>query len=686
VNSERPPNRLIDETSPYLLQHAHNPVDWYPWGEEALRRAREEDKPIFLSVGYSACHWCHVMERECFEDESIAALMNSLYVNVKVDREERPDIDEIYMKAVTALGGGGGWPMSVFLTPQLEPFFGGTYFPPVRKYGRPGFPDVLIGLAEAWQGQREQVTEQAAELTAAIRAEARADLRGELPPERLDRSLSSLLSAFDATWGGFGAAPKFPHAGDVRLLLRHHLRTGGEEALHAALHTLQRMADGGIHDQLGGGFHRYSVDERFCIPHFEKMLYDNAQLIPAYLEAYLASRRTRLADVARDCCEWALREMRADGGAFASAQDADSEGEEGKFFVWTPAELRQVLGERDARMMCALYDVTDAGNFEGGRSALWMPRSAAAVAAGLGIDEQALHARAKAARDRLLQARQQRVAPATDDKVLAAWNGLMIGALAMAAQVLDEPRYASAAREAAGFVLERMRDERGRLRATARARKVQHAGCLDDHAFVTAGLLDLFETDFDERWLREALSLSEVVEAHFADAERGGYFTTADDHEALIARTRTLHDGALPAGTAVQALNLLRLSRLTGRTELESRARRAMASLAGVAERHPRACATLLMALDFAEGPPREVVISGEPDAPQTRALLAAVRESFSPRKVVALARPDTDTALLPLCEGRTIGRPAAAYVCRDFVCAAPTSDPRALADALQTG
>jgi uncharacterized protein YyaL (SSP411 family) len=361
-------NRLIHETSPYLLQHAHNPVQWYPWGEEAIARARAEDKPIFLSVGYSACHWCHVMERECFENESIAALMNSLYVNIKVDREERPDIDEIYMKAVTALTGQGGWPMSVFLTPELQPFFGTTYLPPVRAHGRPSFPDVLIGLAEAYSKEREQVVAQARELTGAILQESRADARGELGAETLDASLNQLKSSFDGIWGGFGNAPKFPHAGDLRLCFRHSLRTGSSEAREMALFTLDRMARGGMYDQLAGGFHRYSVDREWRVPHFEKMLYDNAQLTSAYLEAFVTTREERFAKIARGCCDWALREMQTEAGGFASAQDADSEGEEGRFFVWTRADLDRVLGEALAGPVAAYFGVSEAGNFEHGKT------------------------------------------------------------------------------------------------------------------------------------------------------------------------------------------------------------------------------------------------------------------------------------------------------------------------------
>jgi uncharacterized protein YyaL (SSP411 family) len=678
-------NRLAQETSPYLLQHAGNPVDWFPWGAEALELAQREQKPIFLSIGYSACHWCHVMERECFENPAIAELMNTLYVNIKVDREERPDLDEIYMKAVTALTGSGGWPMSVFLTPDLKPFFGATYLPPERRRGRPSFPDVLVRLAEAWQSERAAVADQAERLTALISEEARADLRGELDAGVQERAREQLLSSFDREWGGFGAAPKFPHSGDIRLLLREQLRTGDEQARHAAVFTLQRMARGGIYDQLGGGFHRYSTDDKWLIPHFEKMLYDNALLIPAYLEAFLVTSDEEFARVARESCEWVLREMRTAEGGFASAQDADSEGEEGRFFVWTRDELEQVLGPQLGSWAAAFFDVTQEGNFESGKSALWRPRAAAEVARELGASDADLARAIGDARVKLLAAREARVRPLTDDKVLASWNGLMLSALAHAHQVLREPRYLRAAQEAARYVLTGMRRPDGGLFATARLGRAHVDGCLDDHVFMIQGLIDLYQSDFDSGWLREALALCEIVETRFADPERGGYFTTGERQDGLIARTKTIHDGALPSGTGVQALNLARLASLTGRAELESRARAAIAAQAALVNRHPRLFAHLLIALDFLAQQPREIVVSGEADDAGTAALLGAVRGVFVPQRVVALASADSDTALLPLLSGRKSrdGR-ARAYVCRNHTCDAPVEDPASLVRALR--
>ncbi len=682
----KPSNRLLHETSPYLLQHAHNPVDWYPWGPEALQRARTEQKPIFLSIGYSACHWCHVMERECFEQPAIAELMNRLYVNIKVDREERPDLDEIYMRAVTALSGSGGWPLSVFLTPDQKPFFGATYLPPVRSYGRPSFPDVLLGLAEAWQKQRDAVAEQAQQLTEVIVREASADLRGELAPDVLSRARSQILASFDPSWGGFGPAPKFPHSGDIRLLLRFAQDRSDPEARHAATHTLDRMLQGGIYDQLGGGFHRYSTDEKWCIPHFEKMLYDNALLIVAYLEAHLLTGEPAYARVAAQSCDWALREMVTEQGGFASAQDADSEGEEGRFFAWTPQQLALVLGEERGRWAAAYFDVTEQGNFEHGKSALFRARSDAEVARELGVSEQALLGAIDEARAKLLQARAQRVPPATDDKVLAAWNGLMLSALSCAYQVLEQPRYLEAAQRAARYLLSGMRKPDGGLFATARGGRAHVEGCLDDYVFAIQGLIDLYESDFDASWLREAHALAEIVQARFADRDRGGYHTTGEGHETLIARTKTVHDGALPAGTGVHALNLLRLSELLGKPELRERAQDVLRAQAVLANRHPRVFGALLLAYDFLQRGPREIAVSGEPHAQDTVALLRAVRQSFCPQRVVALASADADATLLPLLEGRKPDAKAPrarAYVCRDFRCDAPVGTPEALRELL---
>jgi uncharacterized protein YyaL (SSP411 family) len=666
-------NRLSGETSPYLLQHAGNPVDWYPWGPEALERARSEDRPIFLSIGYSACHWCHVMERESFEDPRVAELLRRHFVSIKVDREERPDVDELYMKAVTSTTGSGGWPMSVFLTPALEPFHCGTYYPPVRQYGRPSFLELVATLGEAWQRDRGSVAKRGQQVTEMLRREARAPLAGELDPAVLDRSLAMLSQAYDDAWGGFGGPPKFPHAMDVRLCLRHHARTRNPLALAMARHSLERMARGGICDQLGGGFHRYSTDERWLIPHFEKMLYDNALLVPAYLEGWLVTRDELFARTARGACEWMLREMRTPEGAFASTQDADSEGEEGRFFVWTPAELEALLGRELGRRAAAWWGVSDAGNFEHGASALWRERDAGEVARELKLTLAELEASMEQARATLLAARARRVAPATDDKVLASWNGLAISALAQAAQVLDEPRFHVAARDAADFVLRRMRREDGRLFATARHGRARHEACLDDYAFVVAGLIDLYESDFDARWLEEALALCAIVAAEFADGEHGGWFTTGARHESLLVRLKSPQDGALPSGNGVHALNLLRLAELTGRADLARAAQGALTAFGALVNRHPAAFSQLLMAVDFVAAGPREIVVSGARDDARTQALLHALRTTFLPQRVVARADADAPVELLPLLEGKLDpASPPRAFVCRHWSCRAP--------------
>jgi uncharacterized protein YyaL (SSP411 family) len=678
-------NRLIDELSPYLRQHAHNPVDWYPWGPAALQRAREEDKPIFLSIGYSACHWCHVMERECFENPGIAALMNEHFVSIKVDREERPDLDEIYMKAVTALTGAGGWPMSVFLTPQLEPFFGATYLPPVRAHGRPSFPDVLIGLSEAYKNERGKVVETAKQLTAAIADESRVDLRGELPPGVIESAIASFQRSFDPVWGGFGAAPKFPHAGDLRLCLRHHQHSGDAACLNMATRSLDAMADGGICDQLGGGFHRYSTDREWRVPHFEKMLYDNAQLIVAYLEAFTATGTARYAAVARDACAWALREMQLPEGGFASAQDADSEGEEGRFFAWTPAELETVLGAELGRVAASYFDVSAAGNFEAGKSVLWTPRSGAEVAAALGCEQAQLERDISEARRLLLVARERRVRPNTDDKVLCGWNGLIASALALAFQVLGDPRHLRAAERCLDFVLLHLRQPDGRLFGTARAGRAHVNAGLDDYAFVIEALLDLYEANFDPARVRQALELARLVEDRFADAAHGGYFNTSRDHEQLIARLKSTHDGALPSGAAVQAKNLARLAALTGDRSLRERAEATLSALGGLAPRYPQAFAHLFIAHDFLHGRPREVVIAGEPNETSTQALLASVRGVFRPQRVVLLGSRDADVTLLPTLRDKTAGASGArAYVCEEMQCLAPTEAPDELVKQLR--
>jgi len=679
-----PTNRLAHETSPYLLQHAHNPVDWYPWGPEAIERARELDRPIFLSVGYSACHWCHVMERESFEDAGLAQLLNEHFVSIKVDREERPDVDELYMKAVQAMTGAGGWPMSVFLTPDLEPFFGGTYSPPTQRWGRPGFREILLQLSATWNESRARLLDHGERMAERIRQEALADHRGPIAPDLLEEALGALGDAYDPDWGGFGGPPKFLHAMDIRVCLREHRRTGSTRALEMATHTLDRMAQGGLWDHLAGGFHRYSTDEKWLIPHFEKMLYDNALLVPAYLEAFQVTGEAEYARIARETCAWMIGEMRTSAGAFASTIDADTDGEEGRFYVWTPQELQDTLGPRRGAWMAAWWGVTDEGNFEDGASALWRQEPEEDVAEALGVDLTLLRDCAREARKELLAARSRRTRPALDDKVLTAWNGLAISALSATARVLDDEGCLKAAQGAAAHLLATMRTPNGRLFSTARGDVRKHDGCLDDYAFLIQGLLDLFESDFDPAWLEAALGLNQVLLEDFEDTATGGFFTTGKDHERLLARLKTSQDGALPSGNSVQALNLLRLADLTARPELAEAASRTLEAFARLANRYPVAFGQYLLALDVLRQGPQEVVITGGLDDPGTRELLSALRGTFAPGISVALADGRTPASLAPVLEGKEGGRAPRAFVCRNYACEAPVETVEELLAALR--
>jgi uncharacterized protein YyaL (SSP411 family) len=669
--SDQPaPNRLIDETSPYLLQHAHNPVDWYPWGPEALERARAEDKPILLSIGYAACHWCHVMAHESFEDAETAAQMNEQFVCVKVDREERPDLDGIYMDAVQAMTGHGGWPMTVFLTPQGGPFYAGTYYPRVDRPGMPSFRRVLAAVADAWARRRDDVRRQGDQVVEVLAAQAGAlggDGDGQLGEETLGQAFEGLRGAFDATWGGFGAAPKFPQPMTLEFLLRCHLR-GFPGALDMARLTLDRMAAGGIFDQVGGGFHRYSTDGRWLVPHFEKMLYDNAQLVRLSTHAWQLTGDDRYRRVATRTADYLLRELRHPDGGFFSSQDADSEGVEGKFFVWSFDELAGIAGEPVARHLGA----TPEGNWEG-TNVLWTPRPADAD----------LEAQVAAALPRLFEAREARVHPATDDKILAAWNGLAITALAEAGRSFGEPRYLDAAQAAAGFVLEALTDDRDRLLRSWRDGRQGGPGYLDDHACMADACLTLYETTADLRWLREARRLAEAMVELFADPDGDGFYQTGRDAEQLVVRPRELFDNAVPAGSSVAADVLQRLGRLTGTPDWEQAGLSALRPVLGVLARAPTGFGHALGAADFALSRVREVAVVGRPGAEDTQALLARVWATYQPNRVVAAAAPDdrpaqAEVPLLadrPLLEGR-----ATAYVCEHFVCQLPVTEPDALA------
>ncbi len=664
-----PANRLARESSPYLLQHAHNPVDWYPWGPEALERSQKENKPIFLSIGYSACHWCHVMAHESFEDPVTAAVMNRDFVNIKVDREERPDLDEIYMQAVIMMSGAGGWPMSVWLTPDLKPFYGGTYFPPDGRYGRPAFRAVLEGLAKAFREKPGEVAQSSNQLAEMIRQQtglAAAPL-DVLTREPIPATAAALKRTFDPEFGGFGGAPKFPPSMDLILLLREHRHTGDPALLAMVETTLDRMARGGMYDQLGGGFHRYATDEKWLIPHFEKMLYDNALLARAYAFAWQATGKVAYARVTRETLDYVLREMASPEGGCFSAQDADSDGKEGVFFAWNPAEIRALLGEEDGQAFCQAYDVTESGNFEHGRSALWLPKPLT----------YAQEARMAPLRARLLDGRETRVKPGRDEKILADWNGLMIRSLAEAGYALDEPRYLDAARKAADFCLTRMMKDGRLLHAYGRG-EARLPAYLDDHAFLAAGCLALFEATGEGRWLAEAKGLAELMAAHFLDKADGGFFFTADDHEALIARTKHPGDNALPSGNSVAAMALLRLSVLTGEARWRGMAEGTLKAFSGLYSQHPRGFAEMLCALDFATAEPQEIVVTGTKAS--RRPLLAGLRTRFLPDAVIVPFNPDAGTAegmvkAVPLLEGKgLVGGLPAAYICSGGVCRKPVT------------
>jgi uncharacterized protein YyaL (SSP411 family) len=671
-------NQLARETSPYLQQHAHNPVDWFPWGPEALERARRLDRPIFLSIGYSACHWCHVMEHESFENEEIARLLNERFVSIKVDREERPDLDQIYMASVQLLTGQGGWPMSVFLTPDLKPFFGGTYFPPDDRYGRPGFQRVLKTLAEWWRTRRGEIDQQADQITDHLQSVGRLQAsEGGLHESLLRRAVSGLCGAFDPVYGGFGQAPKFPHPMDLRLLLRAWQRFDDPEALHVARHTLDRMAMGGIYDHLGGGFARYSTDAQWLVPHFEKMLYDNALLTVCYLEAFQATGEPFYREITGQTLDWVLREMTSPEGPFYSTLDADSEGEEGKFYVWSKEEIEKVLGQEEADLFNAVHGVEPEGNWEG-HNVLHRKTTFAQFAALHGIAEAELRRQLVESRRKLFEVRGKRIWPGRDEKALTAWNGLMIDALARAAAVLDNPTCAAAATRAADFILTRMRTPDGRLlRTWSSGSEPKLNGYLEDYSFFLEGLVSLYEATFEPRWIEAALDVARVMVEQFWDPAEGGFFYTGIGHEQLIARNKDPHDNAIPSGNAMAVTALLRLVKLTGRADLQEKAEATLRLYRGLLASHPLAAGQMLVALDFYLGPVKEFAVVGDPFAEDTHRALRAIRGGFRPNSVVALKPTAGEPAglekLLPLLADKAaVGGKVTTYVCANFTCQAP--------------
>jgi uncharacterized protein len=661
-------NRLATESSPYLLQHAENPVDWYPWGEAAFERARSDDRPILLSIGYSACHWCHVMAHESFEDPEIATLMNALFVSIKVDREERPDVDSVYMSAAQAMGIQGGWPLTVFLTPNGLPFFAGTYFPPADRPGMHGFPAVLQSAAAAYHAQRDEIGAMGEKVRSAV-APRGLPAAGEPTAALLDTAARKLAGETDRAHGGFGAAPKFPHPQALDLMLRRSLASGDVGVRDAALLSLDAMARGGIHDQVGGGFHRYSVDARWSVPHFEKMLYDNALLAPVYLHAFQVSGRDDMLEVCTQTLDYMARELRLPGGAFAASQDADSPGGEGAFFVWTPAQLREALGADDGALAARVFGVVDAGNFEHRTTVLSMPYPLAQVARSMSLDEPALHARLDDIRGRLLTARTSRPAPERDGKVITAWNALALRAFAEAGAALERPDYVAVARACADFVLDHlMRD--GVIQRIWNGGEGRITGFLDDAANLGDALLTLYEATGEPRYFTVALRLCERIVEQHRDA-LGNYFDTAGDSEPLIVRPRTIDDNPVSAGQSVAAALFCRMHAFTGEERWHAHAMEIIAPLVTVVERAPLAVAGLAAAMELAVGPMREIAIAGDRDDVRTRALLDVAQRRFDPLTVLAWG-PAGD---VPLLDGRPPldGIPAA-YVCRGFVCRAPVT------------
>ena len=679
------PNHLANESSPYLLQHVNNPVDWYPWGPAALERSKKQNKPIFLSIGYSACHWCHVMEHESFENEAIAKALNEKFVCIKVDREERPDLDQLYMNAVQMMTGRGGWPMSVFLTPDLKPFFAGTYWPPKRSRGMPGFDEIIAGVSNAWETNRDAVLETSSRLTEELGRISSEAGEGELSEELLDAAAQHFRRTFDNTYGGFGGAPKFPAPMGLQLLLRYWHRQRDRQALKMVKVTLDRMAAGGIYDHLGGGFARYSVDARWLVPHFEKMLYDNALLAATYVEAYQATGDEDYARVVRETLDYILRDMTDQTGGFYGTEDADSEGVEGKFYVWKPAELVEVLGEEAAATFTRVYDVTDEGNFEHA-NILNLPKTIEQQAKTLGRDVADLKRELDASRAKLFAVREKRVHPGKDDKVIVAWNGLMIDAMARASAVLGEPRYLEAGVKAADFLLQSLRREDGRLLHTWRLGKAKLDAYLDDYANLANGLVSLYEATFDSRHLDAAIELMQMVMDHFGDPKGGGFFYTADDHEELIVRNKDFADNAVPSGNAMAATVLTKLGKLTGNQLYRDAAAGAMVAALNLVQRAPSATAQMLLAIDLHLGPTYEIVLAGDPQVETTQNILADLRRRFLPNKVLAFAAAghQASAALNDLLQGKTmLGDQPTLFVCEGFTCQAPAQGEVEIAETL---
>ncbi|MDP7251019.1 MAG: thioredoxin domain-containing protein [Planctomycetota bacterium] len=679
MSEQANPNRLSKETSPYLLQHAQNPVEWYPWGEEAFKRAKAENKPILLSIGYSACHWCHVMEHESFSNEEIAGLMNKYFVNIKVDREERPDVDNIYQTALQVMGQGGGWPLTMFLTPDLEPFYGGTYFPSENRYNRPGFPNVLLSIAKHFHEEEENVAENVQQIKDAL---AQINSTGkvreeELTHESLEKALEKIASTYDPVHGGFGSEPKFPNTMLLSFLMRMSRLTENSELADMAVHSLKKMAEGGIYDHLAGGYARYSVDSKWLVPHFEKMLYDNALITQANVEAYQLTKDPVLENAIRGALDFVLAEMTHDEGGFYSSFDADSEGEEGKYYVWTTREIHELLGEKDGKIVCACLGVTAGGNFENNTSILHQANTPKNVAFDLDIDESEIMPALEAGKKKLLEARRGRPQPSLDDKAITSWNALMISAFAMAGQALDEPRYKDAAVSGTEFILKWL--ARGsELRRTYRSGRAKLKAFLDDYAFFTAALLDVHQMTQDHNYLEHAVAFTDEMVKLFTDDRYGGYFYTPRDGELLIQRPKTALDQSLPSGVAIGVSNLFRLFSLTERADFRLPAINILRIYRKDMEENPAAFGSMLNALETHISGMREILVVGDSEEEETRELVNRIHSAFQPNKVVFIIRPGQ---VLPaktpdlLREKPQIDDKPTVYVCRNFVCSTPVTE-----------
>ena len=672
------PNRLAYENSPYLLQHANNPVNWFPWGQEALEKAKSENKPIFLSIGYAACHWCHVMEHESFEDESIADIMNEHFVNIKVDREERPDLDSIYMTATQAMTGSGGWPMSVFLTPDLQPFYAGTYFPPLRRYNMPSFSEVLLALANAWKDEREKIVESGQKITAHIQAQTSPSQYAlNLAQEHLSAVVNALNDAYDWGYGGWGDAPKFPQPMLIEFLLRQSTR-GNEIATKMVTHVLRAMAKGGMYDVVGGGFARYSVDNFWRTPHFEKMLYDNAQLALVYLHAYLVTGERQFRQVCEETLDFILREMTHPDGGFYSSLDADSEGEEGKFYVWTADELKAVIAD-DYEFFKTAYGITENGNWEG-KTILQRALDDSTLAARFGLDVESVKAKLADYHAKLLSERNDRIRPGTDDKILVFWNALALTAFAEAGRYLKRKDYTQTAIRNAQFLLNNLH-QNGRLLRSWRNGQSKHNAYLEDYASFILGLLSLYQTDPDPEWYASAHKFADEMVTHFRDLDSGGFFDTRDDHEALLIRPKDLQDNATPSGNALAATALLQLVAYGGNAEWRDLVEQMFTSNLETILRYPTAFAQWLCAADFAIGPVQEVAVVGETGNPKTQAILNTLRKTYRSRQVVAISDyPPNSNAPVLLQDRPLHNNQPTVYVCQNFVCRQPTNDPAQLA------